>query len=131
MLRERTAIPRPEHLHFFVSSLLHFFHFFTRHHYSPEKKFPGTAAVTTTRSPCCVTAAVSSRSLRLLLAGFEPRAGVMPRARVTSVAIAAAWLAAVASEGAISSTRRCKEPVQRRLAMMVESGSRGRARPKT
>jgi hypothetical protein len=49
---------------------------------------------------------------------------------VTSVASAAAWLAATSSLGAISSTAGGANRSSGRLAMMVESDSSGSERPK-
>ena len=74
-------------------------------------------------------------SRRTLFAGFAESWIDTSRARITIVLSAAAWLAALASSGAISSTRRWTELASGNpgvtLAMIVESSSSGKERPRT
>src|SRR5579863_3983185 len=58
----------------------------------PANREPDTVALTVTRLRFWVTSAVFSKSFSPRLAAFSLSGAVNPRARVTSVASAAAWL---------------------------------------
>jgi len=67
-------------------------------------------AVTTTRSFRCRTSVVASTCFRGVIGGVCPQGSREARAMLTSTFSAAAWLCAVCSLGAISSTRSRSSP---------------------
>lgn len=90
-------------------------------------------AVTTTRLRFCVTSAVLSSSCRLRLAALPASGAVKLRPMKKSKFSEAASLAAAASLGVSSSTRRRSEPTSAgaMLATIVESALSGSGMPRT